>query len=164
MTSSDGVGARTPYYARKDFLHCHLPGEWEIARDAEINPFKDVLVFRRMVELLGAIPINLKRNMWESKDLVKTLIKWAKPPKNRYGAWHAKIRLIDPNGEEFTITLQSVPTSYKLSEREDPRESHATLAHFMPHKGTVTFELATRLVNEEKRFLGGKPIFNFSRI
>ncbi|GJS59391.1 MAK10-like protein [Tanacetum coccineum] len=124
-----GVGARTPYYARKDFLHCHLPGEWEIARDAEINPFKDVLVFRRMVELLGAIPINLKRNMWESKDLVKTLIKWAKPPKNRYGAWHAKIRLIDPDGEEFTITLQSVPTSYKLSEREDPREI-IDLGHF----------------------------------
>ncbi|GJR39824.1 MAK10-like protein [Tanacetum coccineum] len=23
---SDGIGARTPYYARKDFLDCHLPG------------------------------------------------------------------------------------------------------------------------------------------
>nr|GEU52315.1 hypothetical protein [Tanacetum cinerariifolium] len=31
--------------------------EWEIARDAEINPFKDVLMFRRMVKFLGAIPI-----------------------------------------------------------------------------------------------------------
>ncbi|GJR35026.1 hypothetical protein Tco_1530385 [Tanacetum coccineum] len=27
--SSDGVGAQTPYYARKDFLDCHLLGEWE---------------------------------------------------------------------------------------------------------------------------------------
>ncbi|GJS11956.1 retrotransposon protein, putative, ty3-gypsy subclass [Tanacetum coccineum] len=51
--SLDGVGARTPYYARKDFLDCHLLGEWEIARDAKLNPFKDVLVFRRMVEFLG---------------------------------------------------------------------------------------------------------------
>ncbi|GJS26625.1 reverse transcriptase [Tanacetum coccineum] len=25
--SSDRVGAQTPYYARKDFLDCHLPGE-----------------------------------------------------------------------------------------------------------------------------------------
>ncbi|GKB01421.1 MAK10-like protein [Tanacetum coccineum] len=57
------LGARTPYYARKDFLDCHLPGEWEIARDAELNPFKDTLVFRRMVEFLGAIPINLKSIM-----------------------------------------------------------------------------------------------------
>ncbi|GJS32303.1 hypothetical protein Tco_0530685 [Tanacetum coccineum] len=46
---SDGVGTQTPYYARKDFLDCHLPGEWEIARDAKLNPFKDVLMFRRMV-------------------------------------------------------------------------------------------------------------------
>ncbi|GJX77121.1 putative nucleotidyltransferase, ribonuclease H [Tanacetum coccineum] len=120
--SSDGVGARTPYYARKDFLDCHLPGEWEIARDAEINPFKDVLVFRRMVEFLGAIPINLKRNMWESEDLIKNPINWDKPPKNEDGAWHAKIRLIDPDGEEFIKTLQSVPTFRKLSEKEDPRE------------------------------------------
>ncbi|GJW97797.1 hypothetical protein Tco_0179605 [Tanacetum coccineum] len=29
--SSDGIGARNPYYARKDFLDCHLPEEWEIA-------------------------------------------------------------------------------------------------------------------------------------
>ncbi|GKC19208.1 hypothetical protein Tco_1021358 [Tanacetum coccineum] len=122
ITSSDGVGAQTPYYARKDFLDCHLPGEWEIARDAEINPFKDVLVFIRMVEFLGAIPINLKRNMWESEDLIRNPINWDKSPKNGDGPWHAKIRLINPDGEEFTKTLQSVPTSRKLTKKEDPRE------------------------------------------
>ncbi|GJR32867.1 MAK10-like protein [Tanacetum coccineum] len=42
----------------------------------------------------------------------------------RNGAWHAKIRLIDPDGEEFTKTLQSIPTTRKLSERESPREIH----------------------------------------
>ncbi|GJX72704.1 hypothetical protein Tco_0309875 [Tanacetum coccineum] len=120
--SSDGVGAQTPYYARKDFLDCHIPGEWEISRDAELNPFKDTLVFRRMVEFLGAIPINLKCNMWESEDLIKKPINWDKPPKNGDGAWHAKIRLIDPDGEEFTKTLQLIPTTRNLSERESPRE------------------------------------------
>ncbi|GJR90532.1 MAK10-like protein [Tanacetum coccineum] len=29
--SSDRVGVQIPYYARKDFLDCHLPGEGEIA-------------------------------------------------------------------------------------------------------------------------------------
>nr|GFA77386.1 hypothetical protein [Tanacetum cinerariifolium] len=43
---SNGVGTQTHYYARKDFLDCHLPGEWEISRDVELNPFKDTLVFR----------------------------------------------------------------------------------------------------------------------
>ncbi|GJZ51210.1 MAK10-like protein [Tanacetum coccineum] len=127
--SSDGIGAQTPYYARKDFLDCHLPGEWEIVRDAETNPFKDVLVFRRMVEFLGALPINLKGNMWESEDLIKNSINWDKPPKDRDGPWHAKIRIIDPDGEEFTKTLQSIPTTRKLSERESPREI-LNLDHF----------------------------------
>ncbi|GJV84999.1 MAK10-like protein [Tanacetum coccineum] len=79
----DGVGARTPYYARKDFLDCHLPGEWEIARDVELNPFKDTLVFWRMVEFLGSIPINLKSNMWESEDLIKNPIR-TNHPKQRW--------------------------------------------------------------------------------
>nr|GEV38813.1 hypothetical protein [Tanacetum cinerariifolium] len=69
--STDGIGVKPPYYARKDFINYHLPGEWEISRDVELNPFKDTLVFRRMVELLGAIPINLKCNMWESEDLIE---------------------------------------------------------------------------------------------
>nr|GEU31492.1 hypothetical protein [Tanacetum cinerariifolium] len=84
-----------------DFIDCHLPREWEIARDVELNPFKDTLVFKRM----------------------------DKAPKNGDGAWHAKIRLIDPDEEEFTKTLQLIPTTRKLSERESPREI-INLDHF----------------------------------
>ncbi|GKA32586.1 retrovirus-related pol polyprotein from transposon TNT 1-94 [Tanacetum coccineum] len=45
-----------------------------------------------------------------------------KPPKVEDGAWHAKILLIDPDGEEFTKTFQSIPTTRKLSEKENPSE------------------------------------------
>ncbi|GJW37861.1 reverse transcriptase domain-containing protein [Tanacetum coccineum] len=76
-----GLGARPPYYLEKEFMNDHLPGELEIARDAELNPFKDVLVFRKMVEFLGTIPINLKGNMWESEDMIETKIDWKRPPK-----------------------------------------------------------------------------------
>nr|GEU44279.1 hypothetical protein [Tanacetum cinerariifolium] len=127
--SSNGIGVQTHYYARTDFLDCHLPGEWEIARDAEINPFKDVLVFRQMVEFIGALPINLKRNTWESKDLIENPINWDKPPIYGDGAWHAKIRIIDPHGEKFTKTLQSILTTRKLSERESPKKI-INLEHF----------------------------------
>ncbi|GJU04167.1 MAK10-like protein [Tanacetum coccineum] len=85
---------------------------------------------------LGAIPINLKRNMWELEDLIENPINWDKPPKNGDGAWHAKIRLIDPDGEEFTKTLQSIPTSKKLSERESPREI-INLDHFLTRKDVL---------------------------
>ncbi|GJZ03171.1 MAK10-like protein [Tanacetum coccineum] len=104
-------------------------GIGEISRDVELNPFKDTLVFRRMVEFLGSIPINLKSNMWELEDLIKNLINWDKPPKNRDGVWHTKIRLIDLDGEEFTKTLQSIPTTKKPSERESLREI-INLDHF----------------------------------
>ncbi|GJZ58573.1 hypothetical protein Tco_0614067 [Tanacetum coccineum] len=66
--------ARPPYYLEKDFMKDHLPGELEIAREADLNPFKDVLVFRKMVEFLGAVPISLNENMWESEDLIEKKI------------------------------------------------------------------------------------------
>ncbi|GKE04096.1 MAK10-like protein [Tanacetum coccineum] len=113
----------------KDVTDYNLPDEWEIARAAELNPFKDVLVFRRMVEFLGVIPINLKVNMWESKELIENKIDWDKPPKEGDGAWHAKIRLIDPDGVEFTKTFQSILTTRKLFEKENPSEI-INLDHF----------------------------------
>ncbi|GKD49645.1 hypothetical protein Tco_1278621 [Tanacetum coccineum] len=79
----DGICARPPYYVKNFFMNYHLLGEWEIARDVELNPFKDVLVFRKMVDFLGAIPINLKGNMWESGDLIEKKIDWNKPPKKK---------------------------------------------------------------------------------
>ncbi|GJZ70939.1 MAK10-like protein [Tanacetum coccineum] len=106
----------------RDFMDYHFPEDWEMARDAELNPCKDVLVFRNMVELLGAIPINLKGNIWELEKLVNKRIDWNKPPKGGDGAWHIRIELINPDGEKFTRTFQSIPTTRKLSEKENPSE------------------------------------------
>nr|GEX23296.1 hypothetical protein [Tanacetum cinerariifolium] len=119
----------TPLLVRRGILatanaviDCRMAKIAENARDAKLNPFKDNLVFRLMVEILEAIPINLKSNMWESEDLNKNPINWDKPPKDEDGAWHANIRPNDPDGEEFTKTLQSIPATRKLSERESPKE------------------------------------------
>ncbi|GKC17436.1 MAK10-like protein [Tanacetum coccineum] len=117
-----GLVARPPYYLEKNFMNDHLPMELEIARDAELTPFKDVLVFRKMVKFLGAIPINLKGNMWESEDLIEKKIDWKKPPKEGDGACHIKIEIIDPDGEKFDRTFQSIPTTRKLCEKEKPSD------------------------------------------
>nr|GEX65120.1 MAK10-like protein [Tanacetum cinerariifolium] len=37
---------------RKDFLDCHFPEEWEIAKDVELNPFKDTLMFEGWLYLM----------------------------------------------------------------------------------------------------------------
>ncbi|GJX25279.1 MAK10-like protein [Tanacetum coccineum] len=127
--NTDSIGARPPYYAKKDFMDYHLHGEWEIARDAELNPFKNVLVFRKMVEFLGAIPINLKGNMWELEELIEKRIDWNRPPKEEDGAWHIRIELINPDGEKFNKTFQSISTTRKLSEKKNPSEI-IDLVHF----------------------------------
>ncbi|GJV78595.1 hypothetical protein Tco_1514465 [Tanacetum coccineum] len=61
----------------------------------------------------------LKGNMWESEDLIENPINWDRPPKEGDGAWHIRIELIDPDGEKFKKTFQSIPTSKKLSTKEN---------------------------------------------
>ncbi|GKA94739.1 MAK10-like protein [Tanacetum coccineum] len=89
--STGGAGVQPPFYVKKNFVKHHLPWEWQLARDTMLNPFKDVLVFRNMVEFLGVIPINLKGNKWESEELIKKKIDWNKPPKEGDGTDKAKI-------------------------------------------------------------------------
>ncbi|GKD37897.1 hypothetical protein Tco_1258104 [Tanacetum coccineum] len=121
-TSKDDIGARPPYFAKRDFWDNHLPEEEEITRDAEVNPFKDILVFRKMVEFLRAIPINLKRNIWESEEVIDNKMDWDRPPKEGDGARHIRIEIIDPDGEKFDRPFQSILTTRKLSSKENPSD------------------------------------------
>ncbi|GJS99797.1 MAK10-like protein [Tanacetum coccineum] len=43
-------GEEVSYWTTLGFMDYHMPEEWEIARDTKLKPFKDVLVFRKMVE------------------------------------------------------------------------------------------------------------------
>ncbi|GKD37028.1 hypothetical protein Tco_1257235 [Tanacetum coccineum] len=64
-----------------------------------------------------------------SAILIEKKIDWNKPPKEGDGAWHIKIELVDPDGEKFNITFQSIPATRKLSENENPSEI-IDLEHF----------------------------------
>ncbi|GJT79675.1 MAK10-like protein [Tanacetum coccineum] len=57
-----------------------------------------------------AVPINIKGNMWESKDLIEKKIDWKRPPKEEDGVWHIKIEIINLDGENFDTTFQSIST------------------------------------------------------
>ncbi|GJS77459.1 hypothetical protein Tco_0727340 [Tanacetum coccineum] len=122
-------GAQPTYYLKKDCIDNNVPWEWEIVRDVELNPFKDVFVFRKMVEFLGAIPINFKGNMRESEDMIDKKIYWNKPPKEEDGAWHIRIETIYPDGEKFDRVFQLISTTRKLSEKEKPSDI-IDLEHF----------------------------------
>ncbi|GJX47951.1 MAK10-like protein [Tanacetum coccineum] len=84
---------------------------------------------RRSTDGIETIPVNLKGNMWESKELIEKKIVWNKPPKEGDGAWYIKIELIDPDKEYFDRTFQSIPTTRKLFEKERPSDI-IDLEHF----------------------------------
>ncbi|GJX16069.1 hypothetical protein Tco_0216901, partial [Tanacetum coccineum] len=103
-------------------------GVKEIDLGEEVVPYWTTLgkqesyTLRPSTDGIGVIPINLKGNIWESEELIENMIDWNKPPKGGDGAWHTKIILIDPDGEEFAKTFQSIPTTRNLSEKENPSE------------------------------------------
>ncbi|GKB95701.1 hypothetical protein Tco_0981838 [Tanacetum coccineum] len=45
---------------------------------------------------------------------------WDTPPKEGEGAWHTRIELIDPDGENFDRAFQSIPKTRKLFLKENP--------------------------------------------
>ncbi|GJU70515.1 MAK10-like protein [Tanacetum coccineum] len=97
--------------------------------DMKKDPEIPLLVGRGFLATANAVINYRKAKIAESEDLIDNLINWDKLPKDGDGAWHAKIRIINSDGEEFTETIQSIPTTRKLSERESPREI-INLGHF----------------------------------
>nr|GEZ97007.1 hypothetical protein [Tanacetum cinerariifolium] len=97
--------------------------------DMKKDPETPLLLGRGFLATANAVIDCRKAKIVELKDLIENPINRDKPPKDGDGAWHAKIRIIDPDGEEFTKTLQSIPTTRKLSERESPKEI-INLDHF----------------------------------
>nr|GEV87654.1 hypothetical protein [Tanacetum cinerariifolium] len=90
--------------------------------DMKKDPKTPLLVGRGFLATANPVIECRKAKIAESEDLIDNLINWDKPPEDGDGAWHAKIRIINPDGKEFTKTLQSIPTTRKLSERESPKE------------------------------------------
>ncbi|GJW13402.1 MAK10-like protein [Tanacetum coccineum] len=64
---SNGIGARTPYYARKDFLNCHLPGEWLylMRRSLEVLRKFHWMILRGQFNHLSHVSSPLLSKPWE---------------------------------------------------------------------------------------------------
>ncbi|GKB15064.1 hypothetical protein Tco_0848987 [Tanacetum coccineum] len=93
---------------------------------------------------LGAIPIILKGNMLESEDLIERKIDWKMPPKERDGAWHIRIEIIDPM-EKILIELFNQFPQLGNYVRKKGQAISSTWNIFMIPK-RVTLSLARRLV------------------
>lgn len=117
----DFTGHQRPFFLEDDFVKNASYIEQQFARETEIDPFEDPLVFRKMIEFLGVLPTNLKMNNWGKED-PKSKWSWDKPPKDGDGLWHIRMTLIDPNGEKFEKSHKTKPTKRILKEKFDPKD------------------------------------------
>ncbi|GJY54605.1 hypothetical protein Tco_0446269 [Tanacetum coccineum] len=126
-------------------------------KDAELNPFKGVLVFRKMVEFLGTIVINLNGNMWESEELIEKKIDWNKPPKDgedmdqdsAHMVAASKVPMLKPG--EFEIWRMRIEQYIQMIDYAlwEVIENGATLPKTTIMEGVVTLVSQLELLDEK---------------
>ncbi|GJU09142.1 hypothetical protein Tco_1125572 [Tanacetum coccineum] len=83
--------------------------ERALAMEAYFNPFKNIIVFKKLVGFLGSLPVQLKNIDWgnEGHGVYKKV--------EGDGAWHANFELITLSGRKFTREFKTKETKRKLS-------------------------------------------------
>ncbi|GJZ04777.1 putative ribonuclease H-like domain-containing protein [Tanacetum coccineum] len=91
------------------FLDIEDVMERALAMEAYFNPFKNIIVFKKLIDLLGSLPVQLKNTDWgnDRHRLYKKI--------EGEGAWHAKFEIITPSGCMFTRDFKTKETKRKLS-------------------------------------------------
>nr|GEZ14304.1 hypothetical protein [Tanacetum cinerariifolium] len=98
-------------------------------KDMEKDHVCPLIVGRGFLATGSAIIDCKKSKIAESDDMIDKQIDWNKPPKEGDDAWHIRIEMIDPDGEQFDRVFQPIPTTRKLSKKEKPSDI-IDLKHF----------------------------------
>ncbi|GKC74819.1 copia protein [Tanacetum coccineum] len=83
--------------------------ERALAMEAYFNLFKNIIVFKKLINFLRSLPVQLKDTNWGNE--VHRLYKKV----NGDGAWHEKFKIITPSGRKFTKGFKIKETKRKLS-------------------------------------------------
>ncbi|GJR65029.1 hypothetical protein Tco_0011094 [Tanacetum coccineum] len=83
--------------------------ERALAMEAYFNPFKNVIVFKKLVDFLGSLPLQLKNLDWvnEGYGTYKKV--------DGDGDWHARFETVMPSGRKFNRAFKTKTTTRKLS-------------------------------------------------
>nr|GEV19024.1 hypothetical protein [Tanacetum cinerariifolium] len=91
--------------------------ERALAMEAYFNPFKNIIVFKKLIVFLGLLLVSLKNNDWGSKGY--EAYKKIKGDE----AWHAEFEVTIPSGKKFTRS--SRPKRRRESSQENSRRRHS---------------------------------------
>ncbi|GKB38443.1 putative ribonuclease H-like domain-containing protein [Tanacetum coccineum] len=91
------------------FLDIEDEMERELAMEAYFNPFKNIIVFKKLIDCLGSLSVQLNNTDWGSKGY--GVYKKTKED----GVWHARFEVTTPSGRKFTRGFKTNKTKRKLS-------------------------------------------------
>ncbi|GJV13095.1 hypothetical protein Tco_1354636 [Tanacetum coccineum] len=88
-----------------------IEGDMEraLVMEAYFNPFRNVIVFKKLVDFLGSLPVQLKNLDWGNEGY-RTYKKV-----NGYRDWHARFEIVTPSGRKFNRAFNTKTTTRKLS-------------------------------------------------
>ncbi|GJZ97685.1 hypothetical protein Tco_0670138 [Tanacetum coccineum] len=91
------------------FLDIKDDMERTLAIEAYFNPFKNIIVFKKLIDFLGSLPVQLKNTDWgnEGYGTYKKI--------EGDGDWHARFEVTTPSGRKFTRMFKTKKTNRKLS-------------------------------------------------
>ncbi|GJY93330.1 hypothetical protein Tco_0509112 [Tanacetum coccineum] len=80
-----------------------------LAMEAYFNPFKNVIVFKKLVDFLGSLQVQLKNLDWgnEGYGTYKKV--------DGYGECHARFEIVTPSGRKFNRAFKTKTTTRMLS-------------------------------------------------
>ncbi|GKA77932.1 putative ribonuclease H-like domain-containing protein, partial [Tanacetum coccineum] len=83
--------------------------ERALAMEAYFNPFKNIIVFKKLIDFLGSLLVQLKNSDWcsEGNEVYKNT--------KGDGVWHAKFKVTTPSGRKYTKGFKTKDTKRKLS-------------------------------------------------
>ncbi|GKE32820.1 hypothetical protein Tco_1452142, partial [Tanacetum coccineum] len=93
------------------FLDIEDDMERALAMEAYFNPFKNIIIFKKLIDFLGSLPVQLKNTDWGNEGYGT----YKKVEGDE--AWHAKFEVTTPSGQKFTRMFKTKKTNRKLSEK-----------------------------------------------
>ncbi|GJT08040.1 hypothetical protein Tco_0842502 [Tanacetum coccineum] len=119
-----------------------------LAMEAYFNPFKNVIVFKKLVDFLGSLPVQLKNLDWgnEGYGTYKKV--------DGDGDWHARFEIVTPSGRKFNRAFKTKTTTRKLSGKfkaEDVLRSPIMILIEKSRKDTLPNPLIAEYERRNKR-------------
>ncbi|GJS12784.1 hypothetical protein Tco_0407256 [Tanacetum coccineum] len=93
------------------FLDIEDDMERTLAMEAYFNPFKNIIIFKKLIDFLGSLLVQLKNTDWGNEEYGT----YKKTEGD--GDWHAKFEVTTQSGGKFTRMFKTKKTNRKLSEK-----------------------------------------------